>query len=73
MINSILNEINDSKVKEAAVPFSTTNHNAISELLDTIDVPMYQCIDPGILCAAGTYTAYKKYDETGDCDCCCDC
>ena len=71
MIKSILNEISGTKIKEAAIPFSVTNHNEISELLDTIDVPMYQFVDPSILCMAGAYSAAKQYDESGQC--CCDC
>lgn len=72
MINAILNEIYGTEIKEAVVPFSATNHNAISELLDSIDVPMYQCVDPSFLCMAGAYSATRKYEESGEC-CCDDC
>lgn len=72
MVNMILNEIQGNTIKEIAIPFSVSNHGEVSKLLDSIDVPMYQCVDPSILCAAGAYSAAKQYDQSGEC-CCCDC
>lgn len=73
-VQLILNEIMAGSINEIKIPVSMSVDNKTQQIVDSVSVPMYQCVDTHILMHVAGERALEQIEKKYGCccdDCCC--